>query len=123
MWTEHVAFGEQFGANYYGAGTELTNVEGPVVLSVKAHGEGKNLQRWSRNLAVSCPSSGKAWQQLLGRTHREGQEADAVTADIYFHTQVLRDAWDTAVEDAHYLQDTTANRQKILYANRGFEWN
>lgn len=126
VWTEHVAFGERVSdvtwVSYYGAGTELTDVNGPVVLSIQAHGEGKNLQRWSRNLIVSCPSSGKAWQQLLGRTHREGQEADAVTADVYFHTQVLRDAWDSAVEDAYYLQDTTANRQKILYANRGFEW-
>lgn len=130
-WTEHVAFGERVGADapYYGAGTELPKFLDPktavksIVCSIKAHGEGKNMQAWCDNLVVSCPSSGKAWQQLLGRTHREGQQADAVTADVYFHAQVLRDAWDSAVEDAYYLQDTTGNRQKILYANRGFEWN
>lgn len=122
VWTEHVAFGERFKQLYYGAGTELKGVSGPVVLSVKTHGEGKNLQRWSRNLVVSCPSSGKTHQQLWGRTHRNGQEEDSVTGEIYFHTQVLRDAWDSAVEDAYYLQDTTGNRQKILYANKGFKW-
>lgn len=120
VWTEHVAFGERFGGRYFGAGTELPKKQGPIVASIAAHGEGKNMQAWCDNLVVSCPSSGKTLQQLLGRMHREGQLADEVTADFYFHTQVLRDAWDTAIEDAHYLQDTTGNRQKILYANKEF---
>ena len=119
VWTEHVAFGKRF-EDYYGAGSELPKDQRPIVASIAAHGEGKNMQAWCDNLIVSCPSSGKTLQQLLGRMHREGQLADEVTGDFYFHTQVLRDAWDTAIEDAHYLQDTTGNRQKILYANKEF---
>lgn len=123
VWTEHVAFGEQFNDLYYGGGTELIGVDGPICASVRAHGEGKNLQdRWDKNLVVSCPSAAKTIQQLLGRTHREGQASDVVSADLYFHTQVLRDAWDTAVEQAIYLEETTGNRQKILYADKGFKW-
>ena len=122
VWTEHVAFGERF-ENYHGGGTELIGVTGPIVASVRAHGEGKNLQdRWDSNLVVSCPSAAKTVQQLLGRTHREGQLSDVVSADFYFHTQVLRDSWNTAVEQAVYLEQTTGNRQKILYADKGFKW-
>ena len=79
------------------------------------------MQAWSENLVVSCPSSGKTLQQLIGRTHRHGQGADTVSAEFYFHTQILRDAWTNAVDEAHYLQDTTGNRQKILYADKGFK--
>lgn len=124
-WIEHVAFGERLaevaGAPYFGAGMDasaaILDFDGPFVASIAAHGEGKNLQRWSRNLFVAPPSSGKTWEQVLGRTHREGQEADEVTADVWLHADELRASFKQAIADARYIEQTTGARQKLLYAD------
>jgi hypothetical protein len=70
---------------------------------------------------TTAPTSGTVWEQLLGRTHRPGQEADEVTFDVYRHTIELRAAMTKAVRDAHYQQDTTGNRQKLLAATYTFQ--
>jgi hypothetical protein len=128
-WIEHTAVATrlaQLGARVYGSGPQdaraILEARGPIVASIAAHGTGKNLQRFSRNLVVSCPSSGATWQQLLGRTHRLGQEADEITADVYQHTDELTAAWGKALETAIYLEHTTGDKQKLLFASRvGFD--
>ena len=70
---------------FYGAGDVAAagilqeNGKRTVVASIKAHGTGRNLQAFCRNLVANPPSDGATWEQLLGRTHRQGQEADEVT--------------------------------------------
>ena len=61
------------------------------------------------------PSSGKVWEQLLGRTHRPGQGADVVEVHIYQHTGAYKQALSSAIKDAEYIQDTTGSGQKLLY--------
>jgi hypothetical protein len=124
-WFEHAAVADRlelFGVRVFRAGTEdaraLIEASGPIAASVAAHGTGKNLQRWNKNLVISCLADGAAWQQLLGRTHRIGQEADEVSAEIYQHTLELEDAWDQALSRALYLQHTTGDAQKLLMATR-----
>lgn len=85
-----------------------------VVLSIAAHGTGKNLQSFSRNLVTAPPSSGAAWEQLIGRTHRNGQLADEVTVDVYRHTDAFRQAVDTARERGQYIQDSFGAPQKLV---------
>lgn len=124
-WTEHVEFGKRLaevsGFPYYGGGKKaaekLLDEHGPAILSVAAHCEGKNLQHYSRNLVVSPPSSGKRWEQLLGRTHRPGQQADEVAVEVYQYTEEQRTSFLRAKSEALYIQDTIGARQKLLYAD------
>ncbi|MCC6808567.1 MAG: hypothetical protein IT381_14170 [Deltaproteobacteria bacterium] len=94
-----------------------TNKAGePVVVfaSAQSHGTGKNLQRWSKNLIIAPWPGGADWEQRIGRTHRPGQEADEVSADVFVHTEELRAAIDKAREQALYIEQTTGTRQKFL---------
>jgi hypothetical protein len=126
-WTEHTAVLErlrQYGVNVFGSGDEdaarILTATGPIAASVKAHGTGKNLQRWCKNLVLSCPSSGATWQQLLARTHRIGQEADEVSAEVFQHTAELEDAWLQALNTAGYLDDLTDPNKLLLATHAGF---
>jgi len=125
VWTEQVAFGERLakprfsGRTYHGAGdvSILTTTALVIIASISAHGQGKNLQRYSRNLITAPPSSGKVWEQLLGRTHRQGQTSDEVTVDVMLHAPELEAAFAQARSDAGYLEDALGNRQKLNYAD------
>ena len=130
VWIEHVALGERLSKElnipYFGAGKkasrEILDAEGPIIASIAAHHKGKNLQhQWHRNLITAPPSSGKMWEQLLGRTHRDGQPADTVTFDVILHDDSLMDSFRQAVADAVYLEDTLGNRQRLNYADIAFE--
>jgi hypothetical protein len=124
VWTAHRALGQRFGSLYYGP--EGLNPAGrpiekhpkgaPLVASVAANGTGRNLQAWSRNLIASAPPSGSTWEQLLGRTHREGQQAREVTADVLFGcVEALEGFW-RAVQDAAYAEEVTGQSQKLTHA-------
>ena len=64
----------------FGAGEEPpTSGERTVALSRRAHGVGRNLQRYELNASLGLPPSGTAVEQVFGRTHRPGSEADVVT--------------------------------------------
>ena len=133
IWCEHRAFAEELarrtGLPYYGAegkdargrpipeqGMDGTG-DGVVIASIASNRDGRNLQAWSRNLVVSPPANGEAWEQLLGRTHRDGTEADEVTADVLVTCAEHADGWRRAVGQATYTQDTLGQPQKILYAD------
>lgn len=83
------------------------------VISIRAHGTGKNLQMFSRNLVAQPPGSGDAWEQMLGRTHRSGQEADEVTVEVYRHTTEFKEAVESARRLAEYIQGTFGGTQKL----------
>ena len=123
VWYEHRAVGEaleqRLGLPRYGAGTDAeTASESVIVCSVRAQGTGKNLQhRYSRNLVTTLPSSGDTLEQLIGRTHREGQEQDEVTVDWFGHTPEMLAAWQNVMADAEYAEKTQGARQRVLYAD------
>lgn len=52
----------------------------------------------------------------LGRHHRPGQEADEVRYDFMLHTEAQRAAMLQAINDAEYVQETTGQKQKVLYS-------
>jgi len=121
-WHEHQAFGQALAKKQipvFGAGDNsiIDTPHKAIAASIAAHSEGKNLQRFSRNLVVSPMTSGKAWEQLLGRTHRHGQDADVVTCDVFLHVSELEVSFQQARADAKYLEDTYGNRQKLNYAD------
>lgn len=127
-WVEHHAAGERLallsGRSYFGGGPDasraILDAHGPIIASIKAHGTGKNLQHYSRNLIVSVPPSADTIEQLLGRTHRDGQEADTVTVELYLHAPEIREGLARALSEADYIQRSTGMPQKLLYADKLF---
>jgi hypothetical protein len=107
------------GVPTYGAGETppLDGSRGGLALSIRVHGTGLNLQYGHHeNLILSFPSSGKTMEQLLGRTHRQGQDADEVSCWYYAHTDAARDALRNARESARYIEQTQGSPQKLCYA-------
>lgn len=103
------------GERVYGAG-ENPPVDGKAIcLSISSHGTGLNLQKWNENLILSWPSSGKACEQLVSRTHRFGQPDDEVNVWFYGHTVDARLAVKKSREDAAYIEETTGSSQKLNF--------
>lgn len=128
VWTDRTAFGirlsEETGISYYGS--QSLDVNGryienhphntPMIASVKANYEGKNLQYgWSKNLLMACISSGEMQEQLLGRSHRYGQPEDEVTAEYFLAVLEHARAFWSAVEDAEFAEDMESAR-KLMQA-------
>ena len=128
-WVEQVAFGKKLaevaGVTYFGGGEkashDILDATGPCVASIAAHSTGKNLVQWNRNLVTCPPTAGKVVEQLLGRTHRQGQMADEVEAWFYQHTDEFRAALSQAVRDSKYLYDTLGGAMRLLYADITFD--
>jgi hypothetical protein len=65
---------------------------------------------------VAVVADAGAWEQLIGRTHRQGQLADEVEVYVFAHG-AFADALETARERAKYIENTTGNTQKLLLAS------
>ena len=130
VWYEFDEFGrkvaEAGGLPFYGPGDDaaegILREKGnrSVVASIRAHGTGRNLQMFNRQLVANPPSDGGTWEQMLGRTHRDGQKADLVEVFVYRHTAEMVDALDRARLLASYIEGTMGNQQRLLRASYGF---
>ncbi len=125
VWVEHNEFGRRIaqlsGLPFYdgkGKNPELDEKGGrSIIASIKANSDGKNLQHlWNRNLLTNMISDAKTFEQLMGRTHRDGQQADVVTVEMFIHTAEMRAAWDSACQKAEYIQATNRTPQKLCFA-------
>lgn len=129
VWVEHVEFGKALsmitGVPFYqrqgkdqnGKPIELHPVGTSMIASIQSNAEGRNLQAWSRNLITSPPTSGAIWEQLLGRTHRDGQKADEVTATVMVVVKEQAAAFERARRDARAQTQLTGQEQKLSYAD------
>jgi hypothetical protein len=129
VWVFHTAFGkrlaEKTGLPYYGEGgfaedgSFIEDHPGgkPMIASISANKEGKNLQAWTKNLMVHPPSSGAWWEQTIGRTHRDGQLGELVTFEMFASCIEHYQAFHKALGDAIFVQDSTPMVQKLLYAD------
>lgn len=128
VWVEHTCVGERleddYGLAYYGeegftrGGAYIEDHPSgePLVASIHSNREGRNLQAWSTNLIMSPLPDGERTEQLLSRTHREGQEADEVVVDVVVVcTEHVKALWQ-AVRDCEYVLACTGSPQKILLA-------
>lgn len=109
-----------------GAQRELEAIGDPVrggkgdrvcIASIKAHGEGRNLQAFENQLFVQWPRAAPLAEQTLGRLHRTGQMAD----ELLVHNLIGLDFDEVnraaTLADAIYIQETTGAAQKVLYAD------
>ena len=129
VWVEHQAVADklvEFGVPYYGRmglnrfGQPIEDAEGGIAASIEANKEGRNLQKYNRNLVLSPPTTGQAWEQLLGRTHRDGQKADEVLVEVFFGCTENIKAFFQAMNDARYQRGITGTPQKLLEATVAF---
>jgi hypothetical protein len=132
VWFAHTAFGNRLGEitglPVFGGGTEAKaelrkeRGERSIICSINAHGTGTDgLQHhFQDQLIVSPPGTGQAWEQLLGRLHRQGQNGAEIRTHVYQHTPELRDTLEKAVRQAHYIERTFGTKQKLLMASGDF---
>jgi fructose-1,6-bisphosphatase I len=64
---------------------------------------------------LQIPKAGKTCEQLIGRTHRQGQTADCVWFDYYDHVGPAREAIEEARSRAVYIQSTMNTPQRLCY--------
>jgi len=127
VWYGHRVFGEALaiatGAAHFGDGPEaakaITNIKDPIpaIVSMAAHGGGRNMQAWGCQIVATPLSNGARFEQLLGRTHRSGQMRDEVVVATYVHG-AFQGALKKAFRDAQYIESTTGQRQRLCYASK-----
>lgn len=148
VWCEHTWFAEELSrrtrAPYFGRGgldkrgRYVEKVDDPlVILSIAANSTGRNLQKnWADNLFTSFPTTSTGAEQGIGRTHRDGQTADAVTVDVLLGCREHWDALDGARAQAFAERDTLpgSDQAKLIIgdvtwpteadieARSGFRW-
>lgn len=136
-WVQHTFFGRELsrrtGIPYYGQsgldaqGNSLVALaesikEGkskpvPVIASIASNGTGKNLQAWHKNLIASCPTGGDQMEQIIGRTHREGQDADEVEVEILLGCVEHVAAWEQVTAEAKMALDMFGAPQRVLFGD------
>lgn len=87
-----------------------------IIASLTAHGTGKNLQHMWNQFFAQWPRPCVKAEQGLGRMHRTGQQQDEITAWLCNTTIFDHMVFAATLNDALYVQQTTGNRQKLLYA-------
>ena len=125
VWVDHPEFGERLskmtGCPFYDGGKEnnrqIIKEDGSrsIICSVNANQRGKNLQMFNQNLITTFPSSNKVVEQVVGRTYREGQQADRVDVNYYLHTAELESSLEKALEVADFAHEIMGQDQKLVY--------
>ena len=128
VWVENPCVGQrlrdEFGLSYYGEqgrddSGRFIDAHDPkksLVASIASSGEGRNLQAWCNNLCLDLPPSGARLEQLLGRTHRDGQQADEVEFEFVVSCREHFEAYQQAMADTRYIEAMTGSPQKMLLA-------
>lgn len=88
-----------------------------VVASMPSHGTGRNLQAFQDQIFMQWPRSAQLAEQTLGRTHRNGQQADELVAHTLMSIEFDHVCRAACLNDAIYIQQTTGARQKIVYCD------
>ncbi len=128
VWVEHTAVGERlaerYSIPYFGEqgrsriGRSILHHEGAAVVSQKAVSKGFNLQYgWHQNLLLNVTPAGWRYEQLIGRTHRQGQAHDTVYFIVVVTVAEQLAGFQQAQADALYEQQTTGQRQKLCLAD------
>ena len=94
-----------------------SNADRIVVASIGGHGTGKNLQHFSEQFYLQFPRQADTLEQVLGRMHRNGQQADELHP-VTCHTTDFdhQNLWACLI-DSLYIHQTTGSRQKAIYAS------
>jgi hypothetical protein len=132
VWVDHRFFGKALsdmtGITYYGAkGLDSkgnfveAHPSGPIIVSRAANSTGRDLQhKWDANLVTAPAPDSDAWEQLIARTHRYGQKADAVTVDVLVGCREHLESIPRALSAADVKKDLLGFQQKLRFADRNW---
>lgn len=129
IWVTSDALGArlaEYGLPWYGQGAvtalgrpimRSSPKDGPIVASVLPCSTGQNLQErgWCRNLVAELPSHGGQWEQMIGRTHRDGQTRP-VTVEILLGCREDVTTWHKSGDDSACAEELTGQAQKLVHA-------
>lgn len=128
IWCGTVEFAERLAREtklpYYGAkgvaqdGTRLHSADPKrhMIASWNANKKGFNLQAWPRQLVCQPPQSAKWLEQIIGRSHRAGQNEPVIVWLLATSGGTL-DGFDAAFVEARFAKSTTSLTQKLLRAH------
>jgi hypothetical protein len=94
----------------------IENHRGPAIASVSSCSTGHNLQHHNKNLVISVPSP-IVLEQLISRTHRDGQE-QPVHVDFLLRLKSDATQLDAAQVDAKSVGASFHVIQRLMYG----EW-
>ena len=132
VWVGNTAVGRRLsdysGSPYYAEGgldsegrSILHHAPGTgMIASISANREGKNLQAWARNLVLKPPTKWDDWEQLLARTHRPGQNAQEVSAEVLITCLEHDKALSRAMQNAQAQHELMQQEPRLLLA--ACEW-
>jgi hypothetical protein len=130
VWVEHTAFGAELsrrtGLPYYGKKAldpqgnraDKHNPRTSMIASVHSVGTGLNLQFFSDNFVCSAPPNGVQWEQKMGRTHRQGQQADTVDFTLYVGCRENIEGFWQSVRDCIRVQQQIGQAQRLVFADK-----
>ena len=98
-------------------GIAPTDTSHSIGVAIRSHGTGHNLQMWDHSLVCEPIPSGSVWEQLIGRTHRPGQQSDNVWCE-YISNDISKNDINRAIKDCEYTQSTTGATQLLLRSTR-----
>jgi hypothetical protein len=117
VWVQHNAILNKLrkrGLIVYGGGQdEVVYETRTCVVSLEAHKEGKNLQAFSRNLYVTPPMSGLAWEQSMARTHRQQQKASEVSVEVFLHCMDFWTAFRHARSESAWVSRVIGSKPRL----------
>lgn len=93
------------------------NQDKVIVASMAAHGIGKNLQAFQNQLFAQWPRPATDAEQVIGRTHRNGQMADELQVYTLNSIPFDHEVFAACLNDSLYIQQTTGSRQKLIIAS------
>lgn len=91
---------------------------GNAGVSIRSHGTGLNMQTWHNQIVIEPPGGGATWEQMLGRTHRQGQQADTVYCHAFRHCPSFHKSITNALDDAGYIEHVTGVPQRLRYSDK-----
>jgi len=143
IWCRHAAFCSALssvsGIPYFGAKGERIGADGkpckgetierfvadalargqqppPAILSVDSNMRGRNLQAYHVNLLVGWEQAATRAEQLMGRTHRAGQNKP-VFFDVLLTSGATIRSFQATMSEADWVQAVQGHTQKILKAS------
>jgi hypothetical protein len=87
-----------------------------VVAGIDAHGTGKNLQFHTNQYCFQFPRRAETAEQLLGRTHRYGQQADELIVYTNNTTEHDHMCFSAMLIDSLFVVQTQGIRRKVVFA-------
>lgn len=135
-WVEHRAVGQRLAImtqypHYQENGIDPLTGEmigtrpGPCIAQIKPCSTGHNLQDVHyKNLILSCEPTGRRYEQLIGRTHRELQEETVQVEHVFACAEQWEGFWQA-------YRDSEPGQQKLTYATlnvnkevpgKGYAW-